>query len=252
MSIYAIYFSPTKNTEKIVKIIASEIGEYKEIDLSKRNCNFELSFNEEDICIIGVPSYGGRVPAIALQRIKHFKANNTKTILVVSYGNRTYEDTIKELADNVSQSGFCCLGAISAVAKHSIMPQFATTRPDNTDKKRLIQFTKQILNKMKTNSTYEKLKLPGNYPYREYHGIPLKPKTTKNCTNCKLCAKTCPVNAISMEDATITNKKLCISCMRCIKQCPSNGRKLNSFLLKIASKKLKKVCMDRKENELFI
>lgn len=33
---------------------------------------------------------------------------------------------------------------------------------------------------METNSTYEKLKLSGNYPYYEYHGIPLKPKTTKN------------------------------------------------------------------------
>lgn len=252
MSIYAIYFSPTKNTEEIVKIVANEIGNYKEIDLSKRNCKFELSFNEEDICIIGVPSYGGRVPAVALQRIKQFKANNTKAILLVSYGNRAYEDTIKELEDNVSQNGFYCIGAICAVAKHSIMPQFGATRPDKTDKEQLIQFTKQILNKIKNNSTYEKLKLPGNYPYRDYHGIPLKPKITKNCTNCKLCAKTCPVGAISMENAKITNKKICISCMRCIKQCPANARKLNPFLLKIASIKMKKVCMDRKENELFI
>lgn len=34
MNVYAIYFSPTNSTEKIVKIIANEFGEYQEIDLS--------------------------------------------------------------------------------------------------------------------------------------------------------------------------------------------------------------------------
>lgn len=36
------------------------------------------SFTENDICVIGVPSYGGRVPSIALERMKAYKGNNTK------------------------------------------------------------------------------------------------------------------------------------------------------------------------------
>ena len=35
MSVYALYFSPTYSTETIVKIVATEFGAYKEIDLSK-------------------------------------------------------------------------------------------------------------------------------------------------------------------------------------------------------------------------
>ena len=37
MSVYAIYFSPTRSTEKIVKILAKEFGNYGEIDLSKQS-----------------------------------------------------------------------------------------------------------------------------------------------------------------------------------------------------------------------
>lgn len=35
MSVYAIYFSPTRGTEKIVKILTETFGAYKEIDLCK-------------------------------------------------------------------------------------------------------------------------------------------------------------------------------------------------------------------------
>ena len=59
MSVYAIYFSPTRNTEKIVKILAKEFGNYGEIDLSKQSSGENVrAFKEEDICIFGVPSYG--------------------------------------------------------------------------------------------------------------------------------------------------------------------------------------------------
>ena len=95
MSVYAIYFSPTRSTEKIVKLLAKEFGTYGEIDLSKQNSGENVrAFKEEDICIFGVPSYGGRVPAPALERMKKMKGNKAKAVLVAVYGNRAYEDTL--------------------------------------------------------------------------------------------------------------------------------------------------------------
>ena len=82
MKVYAIYFSPTGSTETIVKVIANEFGNYHEFDLSKREQDFHQNFAQDDGCIIDVPSYGGRVPSVALERIKNFQGNNTKAILV--------------------------------------------------------------------------------------------------------------------------------------------------------------------------
>ena len=83
--------------------------------------------------------------------MKDFKAEHTEhtqTILVVSYGNRAYEDTVKELKDYVTAKGFSCIAAITSVAEHSIMHQFAAGHPDKEDEEQLVQFAKQISNKM--------------------------------------------------------------------------------------------------------
>lgn len=252
LATYLVYFSPTKSTEKIVKIIGKEFGETQEIDLCNKENDFKKSFHQDDICIVGVPSYGGRVPAIALERIKNFKGNHAKAILVVSYGNRDYDDTLIELADCLKEVGFLCVGAISAIAEHSIMHQFATGRPDSKDEIELSEFAKKILKKIKSNSHFTDLHLPGNHPYKTYNGLPLKPKASKVCTACGLCANVCPVGAISVSNPAKTNKSLCISCMRCVEVCPVHARKVNSLLVKVAAKKMKKSCETRKENELFI
>ena len=149
MSVYTIYFSPTGSTEKIVKIVANVFGDYKEINLSKRENVLNQSFNKDDICIIGVPSYGGRVPSIALERMDHWKGNNAKAVLIISYGNRAYEDTLRELAECVMDKGFCCIAEITAIAEHSIMHQFATGRPDETDQKRARRIFNQNFDKEK-------------------------------------------------------------------------------------------------------
>ena len=133
MSIYAIYFSPTGGTEKIVTFIAEQFGEYQSIDLCEKTSDLTNDFSKEDLCIIGVPSFGGRVPAIALERIKALSGNNATAILITVYGNRAYEDTLIELEDTLIEKNFTCQAAIAAIAEHSIMHQFATGRPDQND-----------------------------------------------------------------------------------------------------------------------
>ena len=254
MSIYAIYFSPTGGTEKIVKFIAEQFGNYQGINLCERTTDLTNNFSKEDLCIIGVPSFGGRIPAIALEKIKEFNGTMTNAILVVVYGNRAYEDTLIELEDTLVEKDFTCLAAIAAVAEHSIMHQFANGRPDQKDLTGLSSFAEKIKQKMKETVKENVLpvQVPGNRPYREYGKIPLIPHATKSCSSCGLCAKECPVNAIPTDNPKVTDKSKCISCMHCVNICPKHARKLNPLLLSVASKKLKKVCFNRKENELFL
>ena len=44
------------------------------------------------------------------------------------------------------------------------------------------------------------------------------------CMTCRLCEKTCPVKAISMENnLPVVDKEKCVKCMACVKKCPTNA-----------------------------
>ena len=155
MSIYSIYFSPTQGTKNITNTLAQGIGIYQEIDLCEYTDPIpERVFSENDICLIGVPSYGGRVPRTAVERINGFKGNGASAILVVSYGNRDYDDTLIELFDVVKSQGFTCIGGVAAIAEHSIMHQFASGRPDMDDMNQLKRFAKEVKEKIESTMQY--------------------------------------------------------------------------------------------------
>lgn len=90
--------------------------------------------------MIAVPSYGGRVPQAATERLSAIRGNGAKAVLLCVYGNRAYEDTLVELEDTAKQAGFRVIAAIAAIAEHSIARQFATGRPDAQDQARLHTF----------------------------------------------------------------------------------------------------------------
>lgn len=254
MPVYNITFSPTGGTKKVADLFTKSFcQDSNDINLVDHETDFStFSFCTEDICIISVPSYGGRVPAIAVSRLRQIKGNGAAAILIVVYGNRAYDDTFAELQDTLTDSGFSCIAAVAAIAEHSIMRQFAAGRPDVQDEKELADFAKTIRSKMESGSLSSCLNLPGNRPYREYGGVPMKPQTNSNCNGCGLCAKECPVQAINICTPSKTNTKSCISCMRCIAVCPQKARSVSTVLLTAGSMKLKKACSDYKRNELFL
>ena len=139
MSNYTIYFSPTGGTKKVADLLSEALfGETRQIDLCR---DIEpMTLGPEDVCLINVPSYGGRVPGIALKRLKAICANGAKAILVCVYGNREWDDALTELQDTLESIGFVCAAAVAAVAEHSIFRQYAAGRPDTQDAAELARF----------------------------------------------------------------------------------------------------------------
>lgn len=253
MSVYSMYFSPTGGTKKVMDILTegSSTGGY--IDLSAADADYSAyKFTAEDVCFIGVPSFGGRVPAVAMERIKRTKANGAAAVIVVVFGNRAYDDTLLELKNEVSACGYKVKAAVAAVAEHSIIRRYAKGRPDAQDETELREFSKKIAESLESGKKNGALNVPGNPQYREYGGVPFKPKANRSCTKCGLCAEKCPVEAIPKDAPASTDAKKCISCMRCVAVCPLNARRFNRVALFAVAQAMKKAFAGRKQNELYL
>lgn len=253
MSMYEICFSPTGGTQKCAELLTRSLSEqFQTIDLTNPHHNFEQdTLTAEDIAVIAVPSYGGRAPSVATERLTKIHANGARAVLLCVYGNRAYEDTLVELQDSAEQAGFQVIATVAAIAEHSIARQYAAGRPDAQDAAKLKEFAAEIRGKLEDKNT-EKPSIPGNRPYKKEGAGGMVPKPTKDCTRCGVCAEKCPVQAIDKANPKEVDSKKCISCMRCIEVCPHSARKLNSVMLSTVGLALKKVCSDRKEPELYL
>lgn len=256
-NVSSFYFSPTKNTkrvmEELTKLWQGNCVEYDMTDVSSSPA--EYYFLEHELVFIGAPVYSGRIPEPAVKRFQKLHGKDTPAVLVVTYGNRDYDDALLELKLLMEQQGFRILAAAAVVAEHNIIRSIGTGRPDESDDKAIRDFGHQMLKNIEQlNSSYEigAVKVKGNIPFREYMRIPLKPKVGKACTQCKVCIRKCPVQAISRTDARVMDEDRCISCMRCIAVCPTHVRGLNPFILYMSSRTLKKKCkVDRKPEFYF-
>lgn len=225
-------------------------GECVTTELCTKEENLKLpDIHADDLTVISMPVYAGRVPAMAVERLKGIKANGARCVIIAVYGNRAYEDALVEMQDVATDMGFRVVAAIAAIAEHSICRMYGSGRPDAEDANELASFAADILRKIKMDGEYAPLSLPGNRPYKQGCKGPY-PTANDNCTGCGTCAGECPAGAISPDNLRGNDNGLCIGCMRCVAVCPVQARSIGERLNMLAAH-LEPLCRDRKKNELF-
>ncbi len=244
-------FSPTGGTKKAADVFMSTWSDAVDVvDLSAQDFDGStVSVVADDTALIAMPCFGGRVPEVAITRLKQVAGNGTPCVVMCVYGNRAFEDGLVEMADAAKDAGFNVVAGVAAIAQHSIMPQFAKDRPDATDLEHLREFasaTKKLAEEGKSAIDA----IPGGRPYKKAGAAPLVPAVNKNCIKCGTCAEMCPVAAIDPTTFE-ADKKTCIACMRCIDVCPVHARSISKVMVKMAAASIKKVASVRKEAELF-
>lgn len=263
-----IVFSPTGTTRQILESITLGLApEFRsELDLTHpvpKQVTGEYRSEDVGVALIGMPVHAGRIPALAVTRLRaSVRGNGRKVVLVVVYGNRAYDDALLELRDLAMELGFVPFAAAAFVGEHSFStPDFpvALGRPDKMDLDKARDFGKSLREKMigaeEESGRTQLLHVPGNFPYREgVQPVSISPETDAHkCVLCGKCVESCPASAISLQgDTADTDKMSCLRCCACIRVCPTEARIMLHPKILEFGRTLHEKFATRREPELFV
>lgn len=258
-----IYFSPTRTTKRILEEIAAGLGcdTVTHLDLTLPAVSGrKLTVQGASLALIGAPVYGGRLPAVAVQRLRQVQGSGALAVPVVLYGNRLFEDALLELCDLAAERGFRLAAGGAFIGEHSYsvasLP-LSPGRPDTQDLEQAYDFGRQLHEKLVSLSSTRPLPalaVPGNFPYRDWRKrIDIAPTTeTARCTQCGACVAVCPTAAIAPEDVSQTDPAACLLCCACVRACPVGARVVDDPDIQQTREWLASSCADRKEPEVWL
>ncbi len=241
--VWAVYFSATGTTKKVIETIAGTIA--KTLGAESGVMDFTLPdaragilrFGPEELVIFGTPVYAGRVPNVLLKYLACIEGNGAAAVPVVLFGNRDYDDALIELRDILEQGGLRTIAAAAFVGEHAFSYDLATGRPDAADLEFAGLFADEVSRKvgLAADTGCGPIHVEGTpAPYRGYFqprdrmGNPIdirkvKPLTKDSCTNCLICAEVCPMGSIRSDNVREL-AGICIKCGACVKKCPSQAK----------------------------
>lgn len=268
--ISALYFSPTGSTAKAAGTIAEALA--VQLDLPVEENSFtrlterekEYSFTDTDLVVIASPTYAGKLPNKILPDFQgKLHGNGALAVPVVTFGNRSYDNSLAELCAVLEESGFRIVAAGAFVCRHAFTDELAYGRPGWSDSFEMKTFAKKIADKIRgLADAVPPLQVPGDaaapyYVPKDLDGQPAKflkakPKTKlSKCNRCGACVRMCPMGAIDPKDPSRV-PGTCIKCQACVRKCTKQAKYFDdpAFLSHVAM--LEANYAEPKENEIFL
>ena len=184
-TIRALYFSATGTTQTAVKTVAAAAAAV--LDCPWQAVSFTLprerqeplTFDGDELVIVGVPVYAGRVPNVLLPFLTQMLAGNgALAVPVVLYGNRNYDDALMELRNILAAGGFACVAGAAFVGEHAFSRVLAAGRPDAEDRALMEGFGEALGRKVKRLTTVpqEAMAVGGCEPIRRWYvwNVPMR------------------------------------------------------------------------------
>lgn len=252
MKLSSVVFSPTGTSGRIAREIVSTLssacgdfnGGIADIDVTCRD-GVSVTFGSDEYVVISAPVYGGHMAPMAKERMRGISASGTPCILVVLYGNRAFENALRDMSEFVSELGFVPVAAAAFIGEHSystVETPIAAGRPDDRDLIDAHTFALDIVGRMAEGcigpvdvskladepSPEQSLrnfrKFVMDYQ-RQQQEAPRRfiPEVDMDvCNECGECYQVCPTGAIS---ATVNgvDAERCIKCCACVKACPAGA-----------------------------
>lgn len=233
-------------------VAGAGLAEFEELDITPHGSACDRSFGSDELVLLGVPVYGGRIPGPAKEKFRRLQAQETPAILFATYGNRHYDDALREFADLASDRGFRPVGAAACVAQHTLDPECAAGRPTKEDLAGARNFAAKVAALLAgTTETASRLIVPGKSPYKDYMPKALPQSVSVSCIMCGQCWINCPTGAIVTEEPARVDSASCIACMGCITICPVKARVPAAEFLQKVAERLAPLCSTPKTNEYF-
>jgi hypothetical protein len=240
--VIGVFWSATGNTRQLVLNIGSGLAsrvacDFQEVDFTPKAAREQTySFREGDVVIVGSPTYAGKLPNKILPDFQEkLKGNGAVAVAVVTYGNRSFDNSLAELKHTLEADGFFVAGAAAFACRHAFTDMLGGGRPSKEDFAEAEEFQKKLAVRLQGENPSEwSVSVPGN-PEAPYY-VPLgtdgqpakflkaKPMTDMEaCTNCGICVGLCPMQSISAEHVSQV-PGICIKCQACVRGCPEGAK----------------------------
>ena len=241
-NIKAVFFSATGNTKRVVEQLAGRLAQKLAVPVEVEDFTLPAAHSEvhvyspDDLVIFGVPTYAGRIPNKVLPFVQElFKGNKTPTVAVVTFGNRSFDNSLSELDAELEKNDFLVLGA-GAVVCHHAFAEVGSGRPDTADEELLTAFADSVFAKLqnscqalpnaaiKRNEALTAYYVPLGLDGKPVNFLKAKPVTDKSkCDNCGVCVAVCPMASIDKNDVSLV-PGICIKCQACIVYCHTKAK----------------------------